>query len=476
MEGITMIDPPICAMSLILTENCCAQCSYCFCGEKYQRDISEETARRAIDWLLSDETSGLSEELRVDFWGGEPLMRLDLIKQLIPYARAQARKLGKQISFNMTTNGVLLNASTLDYLLDQEIGFMISLDGLKEIQNKNRPLVGGQGSYDIIAKNLQHIFAKVSDAKVRMTITADDAHRYHENVIHLHELGFARIASSPAFETDWDEERMEAYRQSIFKLADWYMEQFRQPKARIPAIKLFEDQILRMASGDFHQEKRHLCGAGRRYVTVDIDGAIHPCHRFVDFGDCRSWTQKEYVLGHIDHGLVNTSLHDQFLKPVCVKDATESTGCTLCYGGTGCYYVNLMQAGDMHHLPMLQVKEIQYRLEVALSIYNTMMLERNKRFADYYRRVLRSKGGRGHLPLAFNHEGCPVSDRAQATRIYRGEKITLPKEEKVIVADVIKATAKGLQITADVMADRLMLLQKIEELENELKQLKGATP
>jgi len=381
------------AATLALTEDCSCRCSYCFCGEKYKENMSIETAEKALCWLIKE--SGNSPAISIDFWGGEPMVRMDLIRHLVENV---APRLPKPIRWNMTTNGVHLTKANCEWLKAWGVGFMISMDGRKETQDRHRRLANGGSSYDVIVKHLPHVFRLWPMMKVRSTVTVESVPELIEDIMHLYDLGFRRFATSPAYEGDWTEEKLAVYEQQIEKLADFY-------RAAMEAGEPIYFKGLDDAIGDLIGEsermlRRHMCGAGRNYLGIGVDGSIYPCHRFNDFEDRRPWRAKEWCIGHIDHGITRAAY--RLTGFLCPTNTVDGGGCP---GLRSCYYVNVGQTGDLHVYPELRIREYQAYKRAAIAIYNDLC--RNKVFVHYLRRYQPAAKRWQRLPEKFNVEGKP---------------------------------------------------------------------
>ncbi len=211
---------PIHSADVVITQNCSLRCSYCFAGEKHCQVMPEDRLKRCLDWLLSADVSWDLKRLKINFWGGEPLLEWPLIERVVPWGYRKARETGKVIEFGMTTNGMHLTSEVVQGLQRYKLGCLISFDGSRETQDGTRKLPGGGGSYDKIVANLPNIFAVRPMQKVRATVTAGNAHRYDLDMIHLFDLGFKRVIGCPAYEGDWAAERLEAYSAAITILAN----------------------------------------------------------------------------------------------------------------------------------------------------------------------------------------------------------------------------------------------------------------
>jgi sulfatase maturation enzyme AslB (radical SAM superfamily) len=457
MMGTQTGRKPIKAISLCLTQNCSLRCKYCFCGEKYRRNMPEEVAFKAIDWLLSPEVSGNQRRVEVDFWGGEPMMRLDLMRKVILHGKKTARRVDKQIRFGMTTNGVHLTPENVQLLDLLDVDYMISLDGRKETHDANRPLPNGEGSYDVIVKNLPHVFESRPMMKARLSVRAAIAGEYHLDMSHLFELGFKRLASSEVFEDCWTDETIEAYEQSIDKLGDWFIEQMRSG-SDLKEVKILTDAFGRLLKPP-KTAVSYLCGAGRAYVGVGIDGAIYPCHRFNDFSDERPWQEKEWALGHIDYGITRPGLREwDFLNPLDYHEATKKYTSSCRIPMHGCYFTNLELEGDTHQLSKLWVKAAEAATRTARRVYNTLAAERNEAFLHYlksclFRNTPQNKRSDISLPMRIDDDTAPKTCCRPQRPAQTNETLDM---------DLLRTTSVALQDCYRIIADQIAAKESVQ--------------
>ena len=187
-------------MCLHIAHDCNLACQYCFAeaGEYHGRRalMSYEVGKKALDFLVAN--SGNRINLEVDFFGGEPLMNWDVVKQLVAYGRSLEEPYNKKFRFTLTTNGILLNDEILEFANKEMSNIVCSIDGRKEINDMMRPFRGGQGSYDIIVPKFQK-FAKSREDKsyyVRGTFTRKNLD-FSEDVKHFADLGFKHMSIEP---------------------------------------------------------------------------------------------------------------------------------------------------------------------------------------------------------------------------------------------------------------------------------------
>lgn len=301
---------PITAASINLTRRCSLQCSYCFSHcytDKNKHDMTEETAFKILDWLFDSENSGDEKKIDISFWGGEPLLRWDLIQKMVPYAEKLAKEKNKSVIFGGTTNVVHLTEDKFEYMDQHNIRFLLSIDGTKEHHDAFRKLRNGQGSYDIIVENAKKVLQKWPDTQVRFSYTADNIDGFLDDIKALYDIGFKNIIYSPVSEGEWTEEKLQILEEQFFLMADWYMEKIKAGDNL--KLKFVEDACV-AACGKYRGNQAP-CGAGRGYIGFDVDGSIWPCHRNVKFDEDTPWYAQEKCLGHVDYGILNHALRDQ---------------------------------------------------------------------------------------------------------------------------------------------------------------------
>ena len=361
--------PIIKALCINIAHDCNLRCQYCFAGQggygQWRMLMSFDVARRAVDFLIAH--SGPREHCELDFFGGEPLMNWHVVQQTIDYVHKQEKKHGKKIKMSLTTNGLLLDKEKVKYLTDNHISLILSLDGRKEMHDRMRPGVHGEGTYDEIVKNLQYCVAnrKGEEYYVRGTFT-----RYNmditTDVIDMIDKGFPAVSMEPVVGEDTadysiKEEDLPRVKAEYDRLAKLFIA--REEEGRPFFFFHFNMDIWK---GPCLPKRLRGCGAGHEYLAVVPNGDIYPCHQFVG--------REGYVIGNVYEGLKNFKMmrdfrmNHVFSKPECVDCWAKF----FCSGG--CHANNEAFAGDIHK-PFHITCEIQKkRVECAMMIqaYNEM--------------------------------------------------------------------------------------------------------
>ena len=318
------------ALCLHVAHTCNLNCAYCFASQgKYSGEravMSEEVGKRALDFLI--ENSGTRHNLEVDFFGGEPLMNFDVVKNLVAYAREREKETGKNFRFTLTTNGVLIDDDVIDFANREMSNVVLSLDGRKEIHDEFRVDYAGKGSFDKIVPKFQKLVEARGgkDYYMRGTFT----HRnpdFVNDIRTMLDLGFDELSMEPVVCAPDDpaalnEKDLEMVMQQYEELASLMLERRRQGKPFT-----FYHYMIDLSGGPCIYKRVSGCGSGTEYMAVTPWGDLYPCHQFV--GD------EKFKLGDIYNGVTNTSLQNEF-KQCNVYAHPECNDCwakLYCSGG-----------------------------------------------------------------------------------------------------------------------------------------------
>ena len=295
------------ALCLHVAHTCNLNCDYCFASQgKFHGErtlMSFEVGKRALDFLI--ENSGTRTNLEVDFFGGEPLMNWEVVKQLVEYARSVEKQHGKNFRFTLTTNGVLIDDDVIDFANREMSNVVLSLDGRKEINDLKRVDYAGNGSYDIIVPKFKKMVEARGGKNYYMRGTFTHANPdFTEDVFHMADLGFTELSmepvvcapSDPAALTEAD---MEIIKEQYEILAK---DMLRRSREGNPIT--FYHYMLDLTGGPCIYKRISGCGSGTEYMAVTPWGDLYPCHQFV--GD------EEFRLGDIWQGVTNNNIREDF--------------------------------------------------------------------------------------------------------------------------------------------------------------------
>lgn len=329
---------PITRASFNLTQRCNLRCTYpCFtygCGNK---DMHPEVAKRGIDFLLNNALQTTPPSVvEIGFWGGEPLLKFDLLKEMVWYAEPRARALNIPLQFSGTTNGTLLTPDKFDFLDEKNIFFMVSLDGTEETHDYHRKMVDGSGSHKLVVKNFKEALKRWPFYRARISVSADRVDHFFEDIVYIFELGCNDVMFSPVYESKFTDEKWAILEEQCYKVVD-YMVQKRK-EGRILDVSHFSSY----AKPD---DSIWPCGAGRMYVHINHEGFIFTCHRAEKFNDPRPYLERELCIGDIFNGIVKPEVRQKFIdyNPKCRQ--SECFKDSPCHGG--CYSVNFDMTGQV---------------------------------------------------------------------------------------------------------------------------------
>ena len=315
------------ALCLHIAHDCNLACRYCFAGEGEYHGrramMSPEVGKKALDFLVKN--SGARQNLEVDFFGGEPTMNWETVKELVAYGRSLEKPFGKRFRFTLTTNGVLLNDEITAFCNKEMSNVVLSLDGRKEVNDRMRPTRNGKGSYDIIVPKFLKFAAERGDKDyfIRGTFTRENL-SFSEDVLHFADLGFRKMSMEPVVagpEEPWSirEEDLPEVLDQYDRLAAEYVKRRREGRG----FTFFHFQI-DLKQGPCVAKRLSGCGSGTEYLAVTPWGDLYPCHQFV--GDER------FLLGNVGEGITRTDLRDEF--KLCNVYAKEK--CRECFARFYC--------------------------------------------------------------------------------------------------------------------------------------------
>lgn len=295
------------ALCLHVAHTCNLNCSYCFASQgKYHGEralMSFEVGKRALDFLI--ENSGTRHNLEVDFFGGEPLMNWNVVKELVAYARVQEKIHNKNFRFTLTTNGVLVDDEVIDFCNKEMSNVVLSLDGRPEVHDRLRVDYMGRGSYDLIVPKFQE-FVKRRGGKnyyMRGTFTHNNID-FTNDIFHMADLGFTELSMEPVVCSPEDASALT--QEDLPILFDQYeilaKEMIKRKKEGRPFT--FYHYMLDLTHGPCIYKRISGCGSGTEYMAVTPTGELYPCHQFV--GDTK------YLLGNIWDGVTNKDVQNEF--------------------------------------------------------------------------------------------------------------------------------------------------------------------
>lgn len=351
------------ALCLHIAHDCNLACRYCFAeeGEYHGRRalMSYETGKQALDFLVKN--SGNRRNLEVDFFGGEPTLNWQVVKDLVRYGRSIEKKYNKNFRFTLTTNGVLLNDEIMEFC-NQEMGnVVLSIDGRKEVHDRMRPFRGGQGSYDLIVPKYQKFAESRHQEKyyVRGTFTHYNLD-FAKDVLHMADLGFKQISIEPVVAPPGaDYAIREEDLPTIMEQYDILAAEMVKREKEGRGFNFFHFMI-DLTGGPCVYKRLSGCGSGTEYLAVTPWGDLYPCHQFVGMDG--------FCLGNVKDGILRPDICDQFREcnVYSKKECSECFSRFFCSGGCAANSYNF--TGRINDVYRIGCAMQQKRVECALMI------------------------------------------------------------------------------------------------------------
>ena len=354
------------ALCLYIAHTCNLNCSYCFASQgKYHGDravMSFEVGKRALDFLI--ENSGSRRNLEVDFFGGEPLMNFQVVKDLVAYARSIEKEKGKNFRFTLTTNGMLIDDDVIEFANKECHNVVLSLDGRKEIHDRFRVDYAGHGSFDRIVPKFQKLVESRGGKGYYMRGTFTHANPdFLKDIQVMLDLGFNELSMEPVVCAPGDPAELTAEDRAIVmeqyeKLAMLMLEKDKEGKPFT-----FYHYMIDLTGGPCIYKRISGCGSGTEYMAVTPWGDLYPCHQFVG--------EEKFKLGDIWKGVDNTEIQDEFAScNVYVREECRNCWARLyCSGGcaANAYHATGSVKGVYEHGCELFKKRMECAIMVAIA-------------------------------------------------------------------------------------------------------------
>ncbi|MBE6811430.1 MAG: thioether cross-link-forming SCIFF peptide maturase [Ruminococcaceae bacterium] len=351
------------AICLHVAHDCNLACKYCFAGKgEYNGEkalMSYETGKQALDFLVAN--SGTRHNLEVDFFGGEPLMNFEVVKQLTAYGRSLEEKYNKNFRFTLTTNGILVDDEVIDFCNKEMSNVVLSIDGRKCVNDRMRVSRNGKGSYDhILPKFLQFVEQRGNkDYYLRGTYTGFNKD-FSADILHLADLGFKELSMEPVVcdpseEYSLHDEDVPALCEQYQILADEMLKRKREKNGFT-----FYHYMIDLMGGPCIAKRISGCGVGVEYMAVTPTGELYPCHQFV--------SDERFLLGNVWDGVQHPEVLDEF-KHCNVYAHEECKDCfARLYCSGGCAANAFHSTGSIRGVYKLGCELHKKRIECAIML------------------------------------------------------------------------------------------------------------
>jgi uncharacterized protein len=356
-----------------LTHRCNLACKYCYSGASIKKDMSLATARKIVDFVVNN--SSPNEKLYFSFFGGEPLLCFDLLKEITAYIRKRTAR--DATCLRITTNGTMLTDSILDFIKAEKVELCISIDGPEPVHNSNRPTHDGEGSFCLVRDNLVRAVSQVKHLQVNAVFGPGTVASLPETVLFFTQLGISAIHLNPDICADWSKNARQKLRLSYMDVAKHYIESYRQGKEI--AVNIIDSKIIVLLKGGYSEQD--LCGMAKTQWAFAPGGNIYPCERFI--GEDKN---TQMTLGNIHTG-VNVERRCTLLK----KKGNSNLECKVCglkeycMNWCGCTNYHMTSRVDMAGA-MLCASE-RAAIDAALHVF-TILSEDNTLFVKHFTNYL----------------------------------------------------------------------------------------
>ena len=362
-EAFQHTKPVLKALCLHVAHTCNLNCQYCFAAQgRYHGDralMPFEVGKQALDFLIQN--SGSRVNLEVDFFGGEPLMNWQVVKDLVAYARSQEAAHHKHFRFTLTTNGVLLDDEVTEFCNREMHNVVLSLDGRKEVHDRLRKNYAGQGSYDLIVPKFQRFVQQRGDRDyyIRGTFTHENTD-FTNDIFHMADLGFTELSMEPVVSPPGEpwaltEEDLPVLFEQYETLA---REMLKREEEGRPFT--FYHYMLDLEGGPCLHKRMSGCGSGTEYLAVTPWGELFPCHQFVN--------DPAYSMGDVWKGVTNTTMGEKFHRCNVVANPACRDCWARLYCAGGCAANAYHASGDINGTYEYGCELFKKRIECAIMI------------------------------------------------------------------------------------------------------------
>ena len=374
---------PLTTLVMNVTSKCNLACTYCYeYGEdriveasRKPRFMNEETARQSVDFMFAE--SGDSPMVHLTFFGGETLLNFKVLRSALAYAKDRAATLGKTVDTSLTTNATLLREEIIDWIVENDVGVTVSMDGGREQQDKFRVFNNGMGSYDIVLPNIRMLLERHRRRPVgaRVTLTkqnldVESIYRHLRDEIGFWEVGFAPVTTSWQRDYAIQEDGFEAMLGQFQRLAQEFLQYALAGKHH--GFSNVRDTLEEIHKG---MSKAYPCGAGLGLMGVATDGDVALCHRFAG--------SDSHKIGSVTEG-VDRGKQEDFLMKHHIANKTDCSTCwarPLCAGG--CYHEAHTRYGSSERPNLHYCEWIRRWTDTCLQVYGTLAERRPEYLAQF---------------------------------------------------------------------------------------------
>ncbi len=336
-KSLPWLDGVAQSVTFIVTKDCQLACKYCYLvGKNTNERMSWEVAKRAIDYILSDENEFKEESVVWDFIGGEPFLEIDLIDKICDYLKTEMFRLNhhwfNSYRFSFSTNGINYNSDKVQAFIEKNrshLSIGITIDGTERKHDLNRVYKGEdeKGSYKDVVKNIPLWLKQFPEGATKVTISSADIPYIKESVLHLFDLGIHEVNINCVFEDVWEEGDDKRFEDQLIQLADAIIDGDLYEKN---ACSFFSENLGKPL--DCKLENQNWCGAGKM-LAIDAMGNFYPCTRFAQYS---LRNKKAMIIGNINDGIDKNKVRPFLLLDRCTQSTQECIDCEVAEGCAWC--------------------------------------------------------------------------------------------------------------------------------------------
>lgn len=354
--------------TLYLTDYCNLKCSYCYQGDsKKATFLSQDKLEKSLEFIINTNLEG--ENIYLNFLGGEPLLRKELIHSAINLINTKYKEHSKLFRYSITTNCTLIDDNLIELFKENEFDVSMSIDGDEYTHNINRKSIDNNNKYEVILSNIKKLRCEGINNSIRMTITTNNVDFLYDNIIYFYNLGFTRFCLGIDYFAMWDDRSLSILDYQLEKVKQFYLSNIQ--KSEDIAIDLFDGKFTSIII----DKKILFCNAGTKgHVVINSEGDLYPC-TFVS-------NDEEWAIGDIDNGLNTIKFKDTIKNSIFKGIKCDNCSINFTCQGRKCGFLNYSQTKYLNKsTPILcKIEKILYKhntqiLKVLYKTKNSKLIE-----------------------------------------------------------------------------------------------------
>ena len=348
-------------ITLHLTSNCNMNCSYCYNNKRdYKEDMTFAIAQKAIDFAVNKTNL---KTINITFVGGEPLLKKELIKQIVEYCNHHNEK---TFLFSILTNGLLLDNKFIDFSIINNIAISLSLDGIEKSHNLYRK-VEYKNSWEIIDSKFELLISKIPDSMILITLNPETVKYLADSISYLIEKGAISISVSLNYMIKWNIEHLNLLEIQLMEIAKFYKMYYKKDKHFY--LNIFDSRIHSLIDGFINKGR---CDSNGNHLSVAPNGDFFPCIAFVK-------RNSDYKIGSIGSGIVTNKFKEFQKKRVISNDVCNN--CDIkdrCFNWCACS--NYLATGNISEISPVLCEFEKILIPISDQIAEELYSEKNRNF------------------------------------------------------------------------------------------------